>query len=192
MSEYVGPIPETIHTDPTRLRQILINLVGNAIKFTDTGSVRLVARLVTGEEHGRSVQFDVIDTGIGMTQKETARLFQPFTQADTSTTRSSAARAWAWRSASGWPRCLGGDVIVAETAPGAGTRVRVTVGTGSLDGVRMLADPSEPVPATPRGRRPSRLIHEGPLRWLPHPAGRGRPRQPAADLPPAPARPGPR
>ena len=59
-----GGIPETIQCDPTRLRQILINLVGNAIKFTESGSVRLVSRLVQGTARPPCLQFDVIDTGI--------------------------------------------------------------------------------------------------------------------------------
>ncbi len=84
--EYIGATPETIRSDPTRLRQILINLIGNAIKFTDTGSVRFVTRFVNDADVP-IVQFDIIDTGRGMTEEQAARLFQPFTQADNSTTR---------------------------------------------------------------------------------------------------------
>ena len=63
--EYDGPIPERILSDPTRLRQILINLVGNAIKFTEAGKVRLVTRLLDAECDEPKMQFEVVDTGIG-------------------------------------------------------------------------------------------------------------------------------
>ncbi len=83
--EAKNPLPKTIQSDPTRLRQILVNLVGNAIKFTDQGQVRLVARFVSGEVS--RLEFDVIDTGFGMSLEQQRRLFEPFTQADSSTTR---------------------------------------------------------------------------------------------------------
>ncbi len=85
---YRGPIPETIHTDPTRLRQILINLLGNAIKFTESGGVRLVVRMLTPPESDNPrIGFEVIDSGVGMTPEQMASIFQPFSQADNSMTR---------------------------------------------------------------------------------------------------------
>ena len=84
--EFAGVMPETIETDPMRLRQILVNLVGNAIKFTETGGVRLITRLVTDGPAPR-IQFDVLDTGLGLSAEQMANLFQPFAQADTSTSR---------------------------------------------------------------------------------------------------------
>ncbi|CAK0765599.1 hypothetical protein CCP2SC5_380015 [Azospirillaceae bacterium] len=72
--------------DPIRLRQILMNLIGNAIKFTDSGSVRLcVSSINKGESE--SIRFDVIDTGQGLTEPQKSRLFEPFSQGDASTTR---------------------------------------------------------------------------------------------------------
>ncbi|MFP6677452.1 MAG: ATP-binding protein [Pirellulaceae bacterium] len=68
--EYNGPIPNRIHSDPTRLRQILINLVGNAIKFTEDGTVRVVASLLRADSDSPELQFDVTDTGIGMSPTE--------------------------------------------------------------------------------------------------------------------------
>ncbi|MHB8971122.1 MAG: ATP-binding protein [Pirellulaceae bacterium] len=86
--EYQGPIPESVQTDPLRLRQILINLVGNAIKFTEVGSVRVVMRLnANANADGAStLTFDVVDTGFGMSQEQLGQLFQPFSQVDTSAT----------------------------------------------------------------------------------------------------------
>ena len=82
-----GSIPETICTDPTRLRQILINLVGNAIKFTEAGSVQIVVCLLNGPGEEPKLQFDVIDSGIGIPADKIGKLFLPFTQVDSSTTR---------------------------------------------------------------------------------------------------------
>jgi signal transduction histidine kinase/AmiR/NasT family two-component response regulator len=138
--EYAGPVPETIQTDPTRLRQILINLLGNAIKFTEVGDVRLIIRFVN-DEHHRAMQFDVVDHGLGMTEEQVARLFQPFTQADASTTRKFGGTGLGLAISKRLAELLGGDITVAETRSGAGTRMRVTVATGPLDGVRMIADP---------------------------------------------------
>ncbi|HEX7448389.1 MAG TPA: ATP-binding protein [Pirellulales bacterium] len=81
-----GVLPEAVETDPTRLRQVLINLLGNAIKFTETGAVRLTTRW-RPEQNGGELRFEVVDTGIGMSDEQIGRLFQPFSQADTSTTR---------------------------------------------------------------------------------------------------------
>lgn len=77
-------LPASICTDPTRLRQILINLIGNAIKFTAVGQIRVVARR---SQERAGLEIAVQDTGVGMTAEQLERLFQPFVQADSSTTR---------------------------------------------------------------------------------------------------------
>ncbi|MCA9251423.1 MAG: CHASE domain-containing protein [Phycisphaerales bacterium] len=83
---YKSPIPKFITTDPTRLKQILTNFVANAIKFTEIGSVRMeVDRQVAGDSS--TLYFNVVDTGIGLTSEQMEKLFQPFSQADNSTTR---------------------------------------------------------------------------------------------------------
>jgi hypothetical protein len=84
--EYEGRIPQTIESDPTRLRQVLVNLIGNAIKFTDAGSVRLVVRFLA-EAPEAKLEFQIIDTGIGISPEQQAMLFQPFSQGDNSDTR---------------------------------------------------------------------------------------------------------
>ena len=79
--------PDRLMGDPTRLRQIILNLMGNAVKFTERGEVRLRVNLIEHEEGVVRLRFKVTDTGIGLTQEQVDRLFQPFTQADTSTAR---------------------------------------------------------------------------------------------------------
>lgn len=80
-------IPELCLGDPVRLRQIMINLLGNAIKFTPAGSVALSITLVDRSDQWFAARFEVTDTGIGLSPEQQARLFQPFSQADASTTR---------------------------------------------------------------------------------------------------------
>nr|WP_321272201.1 response regulator [uncultured Tolumonas sp.] len=80
-------IPRSLLGDPLRLGQILINLVSNAVKFTEQGYVHLQVRQQTREDDQLTLQFTIRDTGIGMTPEQTRRLFQAFTQADGSTTR---------------------------------------------------------------------------------------------------------
>lgn len=82
-----GSIPQNLLGDPLRLGQILINLVNNAVKFTERGEIHLKAELLDQISDKVSIRFSVKDTGIGMTPEQAAKLFQPFTQADMSTTR---------------------------------------------------------------------------------------------------------
>ncbi|MHC4442343.1 MAG: PAS domain S-box protein [Planctomycetota bacterium] len=145
--EYGGPIPETIYTDTTRLRQILINLVGNAIKFTETGSVRLVTRMAdtpTDEQFQRvdpKIQFDVIDTGIGMSPEQIDQLFQPFQQMDSSMSRKYEGTGLGLCISKRLAEQLDGTIAV-ESTPGEGSAFHVTIATGSLENVEMLDDPS--------------------------------------------------
>ncbi len=137
--EYVGSVPETIQTDPTRLRQILLNLLANAVKFSEVGDVRLIIR--GSDERGRpTIEFDVVDTGIGMTEEQVAGLFRAFVQADTSTTREFGGTGLGLTISKRLAGMLGGDVCVVETEVGVGTRFRATISAGPLAGVRMLDD----------------------------------------------------
>jgi PAS domain S-box-containing protein len=85
---FIDPeISSHLYGDPGRLRQILLNLAGNAVKFTDNGGVVVSAELLCGTTHGARIGFSVRDTGIGISPAAAASLFQPFQQADGSTTR---------------------------------------------------------------------------------------------------------
>jgi PAS domain S-box-containing protein len=133
-----GRIPRTIHSDPTRLRQILLNLTANAIKFTESGWVRVVARLATTVGAPRpQLCFEVTDSGIGMTPDQTERLFQPFAQVDTSTTRRFGGTGLGLSISRRLARELGGDITV-DSAPGRGSQFMLTIDTGPLAGVELL------------------------------------------------------
>ncbi|MBM4093350.1 MAG: response regulator [Planctomycetes bacterium] len=140
--EYAGPIPETIQSDPLRFRQILINLVGNAIKFTATGSVRLVGQVVPRPDRFPLLQVDVIDTGIGLTPQEISNLFQPFNQADSSTTRKYGGSGLGLVISRRLAAMLGGDIAI-HSMPGQGSTFSVTVEAGDLAGVPLREMPPD-------------------------------------------------
>ena len=139
---YDGPVPETIETDPTRFRQILINLVGNAVKFTEVGGVQIRVGLLapTGVEPKLAVT--VVDTGIGMSRDERERLFRPFTQADASTTRRFGGTGLGLTISKRLAESLGGTLAV-ESASGHGSTFTFTIDTGSLRNVANLHLPVE-------------------------------------------------
>ena len=122
---HVAPaIPEHLLGDPLRLGQILTNLVNNAVKFTERGEIRLDIELV--ERTGEKVQlrFSVRDTGIGMTPEQSARLFQPFTQADMSTTRKHGGTGLGLTICRRLVELMGGRIWL-ESEPGTGSDVRL-------------------------------------------------------------------
>jgi signal transduction histidine kinase/CheY-like chemotaxis protein len=138
-----GTIPQTIQSDPTRLRQILTNLAGNAIKFTETGWVRLAVGLFDPADSANPrLRFDVLDSGIGMTTEQIARLFQPFVQGDSSTTRRFGGTGLGLTISRRLARALGGEITV-ESAPGQGSRFTLMMPTGSLAGVKLISQISE-------------------------------------------------
>ena len=156
-----GPIPAVIQSDPTRLRQILLNLVSNAIKFTRQGEVRLAARLLN--EGPSRIEFEISDTGMGMTPSEMQRLFNPFTQADSSITRHYGGTGLGLTISQRLARILGGAIHV-ESQPDRGSCFRVTVATGPLEGVALLKKPdlamagSEPVASLPPAQLTCRVL----------------------------------
>jgi signal transduction histidine kinase/DNA-binding NarL/FixJ family response regulator len=136
--EYVTPIPEAICSDPTRLRQILMNLVGNAIKFTHEGSVRILARCDAVSSLRPRLSIEVADTGIGLRDDQIKHLFQPFIQADSSTTRKFGGSGLGLAISQRLAAMLGGEITV-QSVSGQGSCFRLSVETGSLAGVKLLA-----------------------------------------------------
>ena len=118
--------PDWISGDPTRVRQILYNLVGNAIKFTDRGFVRVGAFSRAGAGRTMLVTLIVADSGIGIDETTRARLFEPFTQADSSTTRRFGGTGLGLSIVRRVSQLMGGDVVV-ESIPGEGSRFTVTL-----------------------------------------------------------------
>jgi signal transduction histidine kinase/ActR/RegA family two-component response regulator len=129
-------VPEFILTDPTRVRQTLLNLLGNAIKFTEFGSVTL--RVELDPAIANVLRFDVLDTGLGMTPRQIANLFKPFTQADESTTRKFGGTGLGLTISRRLAVMLGGDVVVIRSEPGNGTHFRFTLTAGDLEGVHLV------------------------------------------------------
>lgn len=119
-------VPQYIQTDPTRLRQILLNLLGNAVKFTEFGQITLTVRHVQRE--GQSMlEFDVEDTGIGMEEEQASRLFHPFSQADSSTTRQFGGTGLGLTISKRFAELLGGSVELLYSTPGEGSCFRASV-----------------------------------------------------------------
>ena len=136
--EVLGAIPETISSDPTRLRQILLNLTGNAVKFTLTGELRITMQMATSAsaEHPR-LKIAITDSGIGMRKEQIDTLFVAFSQADASTTRRFGGTGLGLVITRHLAQLLGGDVTV-QSRYGEGSTFEVTIATGPLQGVRML------------------------------------------------------
>ncbi len=147
---YDGPLPERIRSDATRLRQILINLVGNAVKFTETGAVRLEAGLRTGGDRGGQLEIRVKDTGIGIAPEQMELLFTPFSQADTSPARIFGGSGLGLAISRRLAEMLGGTIVV-ESELGQGSCFTLRVATGELEGVRLVDAPAAHAPpADPR------------------------------------------
>ncbi|MHB9066668.1 MAG: response regulator [Pirellulaceae bacterium] len=136
-----GLVPETILSDGRRLRQILINLVGNALKFTSQGGVKLVCRMEPPGDDTPRLEFHVIDTGMGMTTEQMARIFKPFEQADSSVTRRFGGTGLGLSISKRLAEALGGDLRVQST-PGQGSTFTLLIETGPLSGVRMIDAPT--------------------------------------------------
>ena len=159
--EFDGPIPETIDTDAIRLRQILVNLVGNAIKFTDEGEVKVICRYDngTGSQHVKTdggeleahpmLIFEIIDTGIGIAPDKLNTLFEPFVQADTSATRSFGGTGLGLTICRRLARALGGDVTL-ESSPHRGSKFTLVISArspGQLVEPNLILDISAETPA---------------------------------------------
>jgi len=129
LADVAAAIPEQLRGDPLRLGQILTNLVNNAIKFTERGEIRLKIELL--EQTGEKVQlkFSVRDSGIGMTKEQAARLFQPFSQADSSTTRKHGGTGLGLTICRRLVELMGGQIWL-ESEPGVGSTFLFTIWLG--------------------------------------------------------------
>jgi signal transduction histidine kinase/ActR/RegA family two-component response regulator len=150
-----APLPESVPGDPLRLRQVLVNLVGNAVKFTHAGEVAVTVSCEPAGEvaggggrggaAGEELRIEIRDTGVGMTPQQLSRLFRPFTQADESMTRKFGGTGLGLSISSRLVALMGGSIAV-ESEPGLGStfRVRLPAGARGADTTVMPASQSTP------------------------------------------------
>jgi PAS domain S-box-containing protein len=136
---YETVVPETILSDPVRIRQALNNLVGNAIKFTPAGAVEISLRMEAGGEKAQRLLFRVRDTGIGIAGDRIGELFQPFMQVDPAATRKYGGTGLGLAISSRLARALGGDLTV-ESQLGVGSVFTLAIPCEVPPGTRMLHD----------------------------------------------------
>ncbi len=137
--QFPESLPASVLTDPSRLRQVLTNLVGNALKFTSQGEVTLRLRLDAQPAGGDPPRMlvDVMDTGIGIAPDKLDAIFEPFVQAESSTTRQYGGTGLGLAISRRIARALGGDVT-ASSVPGQGSTFHASFETGALLGVAWL------------------------------------------------------
>ncbi len=142
--DFTTEMPVMIQSDSVRLRQALMNLVGNAVKFTENGAIRIVASFQPDWREGVSaIRFDVTDTGIGIKKSKLQSLFRPFVQADSSTSRKYGGTGLGLTITKHISELLGGEVAV-ESKLGKGSTFSLVVPTGDLNGVELAQiDPDE-------------------------------------------------
>ena len=148
-ARYEFPLLETILSDPAKIRQVLTNLVGNAVKFTPAGGVAVAVRCATDAASRRAtVAIDVNDSGIGLTAEQMGRLFQPFAQADSSTTRHYGGTGLGLAISKRLATALEGDIRVVSQ-PGSGSTFTFTLEAALPDAPRMLNDLADVAARTP-------------------------------------------
>ena len=159
-----GDVPTSVAGDPFRIRQVLTNLLSNAVKFTEGGRVSLRVERVEEWADTVKIRFEVADTGIGITDEQRARLFQPFSQADASTTRRYGGTGLGLAISGQLVGMMGGELGV-ESEPGAGSTFSVTLPlTERPDTIPPAAVPESPSEdPSPPARRDTGSAEAGPL-----------------------------
>lgn len=149
-----GLVPESILTDVVRFRQAVFNLVGNAVKFTETGEVRIVV----GQTTEGLLKVDVIDTGIGIPPDALHRVFERFTQADKSVSTNFGGTGLGLSISRQLARMMGGDITV-HSVPGEGSVFSLTVHPGPLEGIPLIDPTLIPAVGQRREAALARLQH---------------------------------
>lgn len=134
---FTTPIPDQIRTDSTRLRQIISNVVGNAIKFSDKGAVG-----VSVSFDNSKLEFRVKDDGIGLTNEQQSRLFHPFTQGDSSTTRKFGGTGLGLVLSKKLSEALGGELYIADSQPNKGSTFVFSIAPMLPDSVQLVGEES--------------------------------------------------
>ena len=173
--EFPGALPATLQTDPARLRQIVTNLIGNALKFTSHGQITVSVRLAPAGEAGEASEntlanastqrlyIDISDTGIGIPGDKLEAIFEPFVQAEVSTTRQFGGTGLGLAISRRFARALGGDVVATSLA-GLGSTFHVSIAVAAMGDDAVWLDPAALQAA-------ARIKATGPaLRWVFEPA----------------------
>lgn len=125
--EFRSALPEEVVSDSKKLKQILINLIDNAIKFTKQGGVKIEVHAAPLAERRLLLRFYIVDTGIGITSSEQARLFEPFCQSDESSSREFGGTGLGLSISAYYARLLGGEVKVVKSEKGIGTKMLLEI-----------------------------------------------------------------
>ncbi|MCB0405143.1 MAG: response regulator [Bdellovibrionales bacterium] len=146
--QFLNPVPEQIQSDPNRLRQILNNVIGNAVKFTERGSILVTLESVR-HLSDPALRITVSDTGCGLSADQQERIFESFCQGDSSITRKYGGTGLGLTLSRRLARELGGDLVLLQSDPGGGSTFRFEIKTGPMDSsamidVRTLLAPSHP------------------------------------------------
>ena len=132
LCEVAPEVPEIVRGDSGRLRQVIINLIGNAIKFTDKGEVAVKVQVEAASEHDHTLHFIVSDSGIGIPKEKLQSIFDPFSQADSSTTRKYGGTGLGLTITSRLVGMMGGKIWV-ESELGRGSQFHFTARLGTAD-----------------------------------------------------------
>lgn len=161
-AETASPIPQVIVSDPIRTRQILTNLISNSIKFAEKGSIKLILSCETENQKPR-LRFDVEDTGIGISPDAQKRIFQPFSQGDSSITRKFGGTGLGLSLSKRLANALGGDLKLKWSEVGKGSRFSVSIDPGEtsksvfIQDLRLPREESISHPPFEEGKRSQEL-----------------------------------
>ena len=143
--DYASNVPMRIKSDPSRLRQVLVNIVGNAVKFTHHGEVQIAVAVACHEDCDNQIEIRVRDTGMGLNSDQQKRIFAPFTQGDESTTRKFGGTGLGLVLSRRLAQALGGDVVLESSKPGEGSVFCISVSLN--DGLTIISPAADPVSA---------------------------------------------
>ena len=152
-------LPEHIQTDPNRLRQILLNLIGNALKFTTTGSVQLQLSCQPTKEQKTGLRFRVLDTGPGISQENQEGLFEPFTQVDSSMTRHVGGTGLGLAISQRLANALSGEVTI-ESELGKGSAFDLTLEITSAPSVGVANETSGSSAGSAKSKKPAGTLEK--------------------------------
>jgi signal transduction histidine kinase len=152
--EIDGPVPKSIPTDSRRLRQILLNLVVNAIKFTERGRIRIGLAMAAAHTGQAALEFEISDTGIGIEPTMIERVFEPFAQGDSSLTRAHGGAGLGLAICRSLAAALGGGLRV-RSQPGKGSTFTLSLGVGRIDQLEFVDAEQAGDAAAALGARPA-------------------------------------